>query len=290
MPLAVALRSLANVHPSARVFILHDRIAIRQQTRLTMTLPSSLQLRWIDVDTSSLDHVPVPDYLNRCALFRLCMGEVLPADVDRLLYLDADTVLCEPLDELWGVDLGDHVLAAVRDAAVPWVGAPRGLPWRTLGLEPDTPYFNTGVMIVSLTRWRRESIGRRALDLLATHEFRWPDQCALNAVLRGNWQIMKPIWNMQAAHVAEEGSLGWIVENRADMAKALKSPAVVHFNFSTMNRPWQPLCRHPQRQRWLDVLDTTAWAGWRPKEPRGTMAAGISRRLRRTLRVLLKGE
>jgi len=289
MPLAVALRSLADIHPSARVYVLHDRIAGGLRARSTSTLPTSLQLHWIDVDASPLDDLRVPDYLSRAALLRLRLDDVLPADVDRVLYLDADTVVCDPVDELWTTKLGDHVVAAVRDASVPWAGAPRGLPWRELGIDPHTPYFNTGVMLVSLARWRAKGIGAHSLQLLAAHSFRWPDQCALNAALRGDFEILKPKWNQQAAHVAEPGSLGWVVEEFADMATAVTSPAIIHFNFSRLNRPWQPLCRHPERQRWLEVLDRTAWASWRPQEPRASLLWRIGRRLRRALRVLLRG-
>jgi lipopolysaccharide biosynthesis glycosyltransferase len=289
MQLAVGLRSVANLHPSARVYVLHDRVTVPGKKQVTRALPPSIDVHWIDLDMSQLDDIRIPDYLSRAALSRLGMGELLPAEIDRVLYLDADTLVCEPLDELWEVELGEHVLGAVRDASVPWAGAPRGLAWQTLRLDPDTPYFNTGVMVVSLGEWRSRDVGTRAFELLATHDFRWPDQDALNAVFRGDWEVMKPKWNVQAAHVAEQGSLGWIAEDHADMARALEAPAIVHFNFSPMNRPWQPRCRHPQRQRWLNVLDTTPWAGWRPAEPRESVLARLARRLRRSLRVLLTG-
>ncbi|XP_022150203.1 probable galacturonosyltransferase-like 4 [Momordica charantia] len=43
---------------------------------------------------------------------RIYLAEILPADVKRVIYLDSDLVVVDDVAELWGVDLGEKVLAA----------------------------------------------------------------------------------------------------------------------------------------------------------------------------------
>jgi len=83
-----------------------------------------------------------------------------------VIYIDTDVAVRQPLDDLWEMNLHGHTVAAVRDPVVPWAGAPLGLPWSELGVPPDSPCFNSGVLVIETERWRSERIAERALDLL----------------------------------------------------------------------------------------------------------------------------
>ena len=176
--------------------------------------------------------------------------------------------------ELWARDLGDSLLGAVRDPVLPWAATPAGgagpsgiLEWKDLGLSPDMPYFNAGVLLVPLPRWRERAVGARALDLLREHVFLLGDQCALNAVVAGDWVQVEPRWNLQGGHLAPNGTLAWVTESSDDLERAMRDPAVIHFTHFR-RRQWQAQSDYPNRALWFEDLDRTAWAGWRPSEPR----------------------
>lgn len=46
-------------------------------------------------------------------LARLLLGRVLPESIDRVLYIDCDTVVLQPLDELFTLDMGNCYLGMV---------------------------------------------------------------------------------------------------------------------------------------------------------------------------------
>ena len=290
MQAAVVISSLSRHHPDgpARIFVLHDGYESTLQDRVA-TSARGVELVWIAVPEDDRAGLRLPEghYLSGASLFRLRLGELLPENVERVIYLDADVVVLQPLDDLWNFDLSDTMVGAVRDATVPWVAAPRGLDWQQFGLAPDQPYFSVGVMVVPVARWREHHVGEQAIELLAMHRLAYADQCALNIVTVGRVSLFPPRWNLQAGHVRDGGSLAWITEGVDAVNEAREHPAIVHFNTSVWPRPWEPRSAYPNRQLWLDELEHTAWSGWRPR--RRPSPRLFARRLKRAAHLVVHG-
>ena len=87
---------------------------------------------------------------------RLLLPRLVPREVTRAIWLDCDLLVTTDLVRLWETDLGGCHLLAVRDPVVPLVSSRYGIRrWRELGIAPDAPYFNAGVMLLDVDRWRR---------------------------------------------------------------------------------------------------------------------------------------
>ena len=84
---------------------------------------------------------------------------------DRVLYLDADTVVPGDLAELWETDVEGYEFAAVRDF------------YGKIFLGPG--YFNAGVMLFNLARIRKTRLFEKSIDLLCRKRLFLPDQTAL---------------------------------------------------------------------------------------------------------------
>jgi len=289
--LAVAIASISkSVTREHQVFVLHDGYEPALIDQLSGIASEGVSLRWLDARSSSLDDAQLPSYLPTATVFRLRIGDLLPDEIERVIYIDADVVVRKPLNELWETALNGCVLGAVRDPVVPWAAAPAGLPWSEVGVAPDTPYFNAGVLVVEMGPWRSQRISEDALQFLARHRFLYADQCALNTVLAGSWTATGPQWNIQAGHLAGDGSLAWVTESHDTLAAAIDDPAIVHFNSSSMRRPWEHQCTHPYRDLWFEYLDRTPWEGWRPPAPAKPSRARIfARGVRRAGAILVRG-
>ncbi len=196
----------------------------------------------------------------------MLVADLLPERVTRAIYLDADVLVRADLARLWATPQKDFPVLAVRDAGAPIVSAPRGLlNYAELGLARDRAYFNAGVMLLDLERWRAESLGARLLRYLETHAhaIRWWDQDALNAVLAGHWGELDPRWN-QIPQVWEPAAPETEAFPAALRELVIRDPWIVHY--STWSKPWHWDCAHPARARFFAALDRTAWAGWRPRK------------------------
>jgi lipopolysaccharide biosynthesis glycosyltransferase len=228
-PLQVALASLLEHLDGATTVTLH--VLHRSLGREERAVLSRL------VETRF--HVPPPELVARIpphprypaeVAFPLLIGDVLGADVSRVLFLDADLLVLDDVARLWGVDLDGRVVGAVEDGAVAGCAARRGVEgWRTLGIPADQRYFNCGVLLVDLDAWRAQRVADRALARLGAATVRAPlyHQEALNAVLWDAWRPLDARWNRLAA----------IAGRRHDtaVARPLRT-GIVHF--AGRLKPW----------------------------------------------------
>jgi lipopolysaccharide biosynthesis glycosyltransferase len=158
---------------------------------------------------------------------RLLIPQLVPAAYKKLLYLDCDVWIGErPITALLDLDLEGYALGAVRDTREV-LGRPREhfTEYKPkLCLAADTPYFNSGVILIDRARFALERIGERVTDYVASGRYLGGlvDQSALNAVVAGRWRELSPIWNWQFAarvHLTREFA-----------------PGIIHF--IGPNKPW----------------------------------------------------
>jgi lipopolysaccharide biosynthesis glycosyltransferase len=281
VPLAVALASLDGVSQAdaVKVHVLHPGIDAGTRQRVVSGL-SAVDVSWVAMDDGAVHGAHYSDFLSSATLYRLLLGKLLPADIERVIYLDADTLVVNSLAAMYQADLDGNVIGAVRDAGSPWAAGNIGADWRKLGLKPSSNYFNAGVLLIDLTRWRQEEVGTRCLELLRQFRPRWGDQDALNTVLEGMWLELPRRWNLQTAELTGY-SAGWALW-RSEVEAAVADPAVIHY--TGMDKPWHLATEHPRAEDWLRWVDLTAWSGWRPKPPKESHLEAMARSAVRSAR------
>lgn len=216
------------------------------------------RINWLEVQVGGLADIKIVHrYMSPLIYVRLLIPDLLPVDVEKVLYLDSDIVVNDDIGELWDIDLSQKTLFAVRDR-IAFVSAPGGLAnYRELGIAPDAKYFNSGVLLMNLKRWRDRGISERVFSYLRTYRdfIQMGDQDGLNAVLFDDWGELEFRWNWQI--IPSKNWLGiqpcWVPES--------DSQSLVHF--VTSEKPWLPACEYEERKYFFDYLDRTEWAGWR---------------------------
>jgi lipopolysaccharide biosynthesis glycosyltransferase len=283
MPLAATVRSvLDNLSASRmlRIYVLDGGLTDESKSRLMRSWPKSrFEIEFINVDASVLAGVPVSGHVNVVSYYRLLIPRVLPEDVERAIYLDSDVIACTDIAPLWDRDLAGCLCLAVRDCATPYFDSTQALAnydlcrphmglaqpvpnFRELGLQPDAPYFNAGVLLINLSAWREADICTRSLACLEEHRQHvvfW-DQYAMNVVLAGRWGQLEMNWN-QGWHAFKYPTWQQSPFDQDTFEQLWKRPYIVHF--TTRFKPWHG-CVHPYRREFFKYLDRTAWAGWRP--------------------------
>lgn len=284
MPLAAtigsALESLSR-QPQLRIYVLDGGLTDATKERLLRSWPEGhYQIEWVDVDPSILACLPVSGHASQANYYRILMPWLLPADVTRAIYLDADLIVRRDLAELWACDLGDRLCLAVQDCAAPYMDARVALSnyercrqhlgaatpvanYRELGLNPFAEYFNSGVLLVNVAAWREIDLPRRLLSCLEANRehVRWWDQYALNVVMSGRWGKLDSRWN-QGSQIYVYPTWSRSPFDQASFERLRDDPYVVHF--TTRYKPWLASCLHPRRKEFFAFLDRTDWAGWRP--------------------------
>ena len=193
---------------------------------------------------------------------RLFVSSALPDELDRVLYLDCDTVVMKSIRELWNLDLHGKTIGALKDAFSTQYRA-------NIGLQKNDIMFNSGVMLIDLNRWKKQRVEERLLQFISNRNGRIQqgDQGALNAVLSRDVCCFEPRFNsvtifydfdydeMMVYRKPAEGFYG-----REEVRKAVEEPSIVHFTTSFLSeRPWVAGCRHRYAAVWLKYKAMSPW-------------------------------
>lgn len=209
----------------------------------------------LHIPEEQIETLPETVVFSRLVWYRTLLPDLLP-DLDRVLALDADTLVMQSLLPLWQHDLGDRLLAAVAHPITP-EHAPRV---RSLGIDPVDSYFNAGVMLMNLKAMRDEDLGGKAIALGHERgdELICAEQDALNMLVTKRWDKLHPRWNAM--------SYLWLTPDDADgtysdveLTGARVSPAVVHFEGFQTVKPWFYRSVHPLREVYRDFRRRTPW-------------------------------
>jgi lipopolysaccharide biosynthesis glycosyltransferase len=154
----------------------------------------------IEIHDGVLSSLKITRYFNSVIYFRLLLPEILPVSLHKVLYLDCDLIVRKPIDALWNIDLNDHLLAAVEDNVI-------SKQKEQLGLPQSFKYFNSGVLLINLDKWRRQSFHIKVVEFIKNNpnKLTFPDQDGLNVVADGNWINLPTTWNVQHAYFFRPG-------------------------------------------------------------------------------------
>ena len=184
--------------------------------------------------------------------YRIFLPDLLP-DVDRVLYLDADTLVVDNVTALFDQPLDDAYVAAVANVLEPeFADRPQ-----KLGLPASQTYFNSGVLLLNLEAMRADRCTDRIVEYARSESLQWPDQDALNVVLGSRCILLHPRWNcMNSLYVFPEAS---DVFAAGQVDEACPRPAIVHFEGPQFMKPWHYLSKHPYRATYLAHRAATPW-------------------------------
>lgn len=224
------------------------------RTIITLPMPDIEKLAGVDV--------VIPGYNRMATCGRLFIASLLPADIDKVIYVDCDTVFVDSAAELWDTDITGYA-AGMVDCA-------QNASFRTLlGLSADGIYFNSGLILVNLKYWRENNVERAFLEFIKKEGgyIPFPDEGVLNAVFDGEVKQLPLRYNAMTHIYAYNyrdlfrirGVKRFYSEEEVESAK--REPVLVHFtnNFYLPIRPWMKGCEHPYAQKYLAYKAMTPW-------------------------------
>jgi lipopolysaccharide biosynthesis glycosyltransferase len=269
MPMAVMLRSaVKNIVNDQQVYIFAVDGGIKESSKkkiLASLGNKSVIFNWIKA--SLPDNLPIAKHImqhvNKSTYYRLLLARILPPEIDKIIYLDSDLVVLGNLNKLWEMEIGNNYVLAAQDSGIPYVSAPYGIKkYEELGIPPTQKYFNAGVLVLNIAKWRSENIDIKLFQYLETYRehIQHHDQEAMNAVFVGKWAELKPQWN-QTPNFFTYSSWQESPYQELDYSDAVNNPCIVHF--ASISKPWNSFEKHPYRDLFFEYLDMTDWSGWR---------------------------
>lgn len=125
------------------------------------------------------------------AMARLFAPRVLPESVGKALYLDCDTIVCRSIRPLYEMELGDRLVGMVMEPTV------YKEMKESIGMGKHEAYYNSGVLLMALDRWRKEDVTGRLLDFYKSCQGRLfaCDQDTINGALKGRIKTLPVKYN-----------------------------------------------------------------------------------------------
>lgn len=253
---AVCIQSIKSNNPSVKINIVVVAMDLTNNSIVSIESMESENVRITtkNFDAEELDDFPQLSFYSKDIYLRLWVARYFPEE-DKVLYLDADTIVVGSLLPLWGVDIGDNVLAAVN--------IPHFDQHEKRGLPLGSDYFNSGVILFNMDLWRKEDRILQIRNYLIENSERMycPDQDALNAIFISQKKSLDFKFNAITPFFKKGALQGYISESEVERVR--DEVTVVHFN--GLARPWLYSTNHPYQKKYIQYLLQTAWANNVPR-------------------------
>ncbi len=181
---------------AVRVHLMTHALAQKSIAKLDNFLRGNgMCLSVVDVTHTALDALPLGNrHFSIEMYYRLLAQFLLPEELDRVLWLDADIVVTKDLAPFYHQSFDGKLLCACQDKSDG--NAELTTIKEKLGLPPEHPYFNSGVLLLNLAALRHETTQAQIAQAAKTLSDRltYPDQDILNTLYQGRvkylpWQI-----------------------------------------------------------------------------------------------------
>ena len=188
----------------------------------------------IRMDGDLFENAPVSSRYPTEMYYRLLASRLLPQELNRIIYLDPDILVINPLRPLWETNMSGWLFGAAAHTGKTELA--NDVNRLRLGVEHD--YYNSGVLLMDLELGREEIIPEEIFRYVEEHrmELLLPGQDLLNAMFGERiFPLDDAVWNYDARNYnnyvmrsSGKYNVKWVMENTA----------ILHFCGKA--KPWKP--------------------------------------------------
>jgi lipopolysaccharide biosynthesis glycosyltransferase len=254
---AVTSLMLNNTEHLKKVHMVTGKVSERLNQKIAqLKNQSNVDFLFYEVDDNQVRDLKVSRHISSAAYYRLLAPEMLPQDLDKIIYLDSDLIVNKSINELFNYDLSDYIIAA-------YAGEGKSVTTKKrLQLQGDY-YFNSGVMLINVKAWRSQNIGEQCIKFIRENPelvLLW-DQDALNKIIDGNLLRLDRKWNS-------------LVDLFAGTSNINEESRIIHYIGSL--KPWQSWCLAKEKEIYWSYLKKSPWSDCQaeiPDSPKKLLAA-----------------
>ena len=178
--------------------------------------------------------------------YRLILADLLP-DINRIIYLDGDTLIYTDLSEMYNLDMGNNIILGFVDNSYKKA--------EEFGIK-TYKYIVAGVLLINLKKIRKENFTSKFFEFMDKNQDKLTqeDQTVINIVLHGRIGFLPPkfgIWNfvnkeavLRHNNYGNE-NLGIKAYDEKEILKAWNIPSIIHY---VRAKPWKVRTKHTNAQ------------------------------------------
>lgn len=242
----VAIKSILECHIGTEITIhvLSDYISKYNKKRLRCTFnnynKSNLAIHIVD-DTSLKG---LKDTWSIYTWYRVLLPNILPTNIHRILYLDADVIVKDNLQELFLLNMENKAIAGTIDIETFNIKT-----FERCGYEQEKRYICAGVMLMNLDFWRKHNLTEQIIEWgrINNDRIKFPDQDTINFLCRNDKVILPLRYGIQSAFFTNDQ---FYQEPLAkELSDSINKPAIIHYAGCA---PWiKELSTHLLTHEWI---------------------------------------
>lgn len=179
--------------------------------------------------------------------------------LDRILYIDSDTIIDGSLRDLWNTSLEGYYMGMVET----FTGEKAK---RELSMPLTSPFFNDGVALCNVDYCRRNNLIGKCLEVISAYNGNPPvlSEGTLNKVGIGHILPISPKYNMmsglyQLIDLDIKFAASKLIYDENTLRDSFSKPVIIHYLSGFYNRPWNIGCTHPLRSRFKYYQGLSDW-------------------------------
>ena len=263
MPTGVMMYSVCvnNIETDIVFHVVTNGVSSEDKRKLSDTVSRFKGKSVIFYDAKRIDSSWFPpiskDYsrMTLATYYRLFLTELLPSNLNKVLYLDGDIIVRKSLIPLWETDLENQAVAASPDDFIN-----KKENYDRLNYPIEKGYFNAGVLLINLDYWRKNNLLGVFMDFLQKYadRIKWWDQDVLNYSLRDCKKYFPIKYNLHTVFLLSGQKYDNIInqETKEEIQEAINDCVILHF---TGTNPWYTTCQHPYRSTFFKYQSQTIW-------------------------------
>jgi len=234
------------------LIILENKISKINKYRLLdlVSNKNNISLRFFDVNTfTELNDVHVRGHFTAATYARLFIPRLLK-DFPKVIFIDADTVLEEDIAQLYEIDLGTNLVAAVRDIVMEGFvkfGAMANSSFgimpakeylnKILVMENPAKYFQAGIIVFNVEQMNIEDTYQKLMAAMKAGQFWFLDQDIMNKVFYNRVYDLPLEWNVYHGNGNTDDFFPNLTfATYTEFLQARLNPKMIHF--AGENKPW----------------------------------------------------
>lgn len=244
MPLAVSLTSVFenNLKADLEIYILHSPLSETQkQILIDLARSYNQNIYLIQVSEHYFENAPIFAW-SKAGYYRLLINEYLPKNLKKIIYFDCDTIINKPLNELYNLTFDGHYLIAAEENQPSYM--------TNLGLNPNDSYFQTGVMLIDLEKFRELVDYAKASEVIYKLKGKsfMIDEAVFNAIFYKKIKPLEQKYNNYYVTSFKRSRFNRLfnIEDK----KMINETHVFHF----INKPWNKFYSESCEKIWYKYL------------------------------------
>ena len=233
-PLIVSILDNAQEKTFYDIYILCAGDVTQEQKDKLSELKSQYQnfsLSFIDMKDTFKNIPKTHTYVNYVASYKFLIPSLLK-QLDRIIYLDVDTIVRKDLSELYNTDMGDNYIGGCVDLPQQIVRTINKTK-KLINLESMDYYINSGVLLMNLQEIRKNKIDEQCISMIGSFKGS-VDQHIFNKVCYGKIYFLPLKYNV--SKLCRDYNLTNIFYCLKEAKETFEDPAIFHW--FGKEKPW----------------------------------------------------